>query len=144
MSLTVIRKPEPWDVIVVGSGATGGWAAHKLARHGLSVLVLEAGAEGPDLPEDSSTLSGRVKRRVARTLDRITKRRAVQMSHPAYWELDPELFVLDTEHPYDVAEGKPFHWIRTRSLNGRMLTWGGIGVRTSDYEFRAPEQDGFG
>src|SRR5262245_63001865 len=31
------------DAIVVGSGATGGWAAKELAEKGLNVLVLEAG-----------------------------------------------------------------------------------------------------
>jgi choline dehydrogenase-like flavoprotein len=32
-----------YDAIIVGSGATGGWAAKHLAESGLEVLVLEAG-----------------------------------------------------------------------------------------------------
>ena len=38
-----------FDAIVVGSGATGGWAAMDLTSAGLSTLVLEAGAV-PSLP----------------------------------------------------------------------------------------------
>jgi choline dehydrogenase-like flavoprotein len=140
MPLTVLTKPEPWDVIVIGSGATGGWAALELARHGLSVLVLEAGPDGPDAPAVHSESELVAKRRI----DRLCRRRTIQAKHSAYWHLDPDLFVVDLEHPYHAAEGKPFEWIRTRAVNGRLLTWGGIGVRTSDYEFRAPEQDGFG
>ena len=32
-----------YDAIVVGSGATGGWAAKQLAEAGLEVALLEAG-----------------------------------------------------------------------------------------------------
>ena len=32
-----------YDVIVVGSGASGGWVAKGLTEHGLAVLMLEAG-----------------------------------------------------------------------------------------------------
>lgn len=140
MSLTILKKPEPWDVIVIGSGATGGWAAYELGRHGLSVLVLEAGPDLVDAPE----LDNEPELRAKRTFDRLFQRRKTQARHIAYWELDPEHFVVDAENPYRTAEGKAFNWIRSRTVNGKLLTWGGIGVRASDYEFRAPEQDGFG
>lgn len=140
MAPTILKRPQPWDVIVIGSGATGGWAAHELGRRHLKVLVLEAGPDGSDLPRGRPEILLTMKR----YFDRGTRRRRTQSRHQAYWELDPDLFVVDTENPYETAPGKDFQWIRTRSLNGRLLTWGGVGVRTSDYEFRAPEQDGFG
>src|SRR5437870_13333585 len=34
---------QPYDAIVVGSGATGGWAAKQLAEAGLRVALVEAG-----------------------------------------------------------------------------------------------------
>ncbi|MER7949283.1 GMC family oxidoreductase [Streptomyces sp. NPDC096079] len=39
-----------YDVIVVGAGVAGSLVAHQLGRHGRRVLVLEAGAKGPDGP----------------------------------------------------------------------------------------------
>jgi choline dehydrogenase-like flavoprotein len=36
-------KEEVYDAIVVGSGATGGWAAKELTEGGMRVIVLEAG-----------------------------------------------------------------------------------------------------
>ena len=32
-----------FDVIVIGSGISGGWAAKELTEHGAKVLMLEAG-----------------------------------------------------------------------------------------------------
>src|SRR5262249_22601386 len=34
-----------YDAIIVGSGATGGWAAKSLTERGMTVLVLEAGRQ---------------------------------------------------------------------------------------------------
>jgi choline dehydrogenase-like flavoprotein len=36
---------EPFDVLIVGSGAGGGMAAYELTRRGLKVLLLEAGRD---------------------------------------------------------------------------------------------------
>ena len=44
---------DPYDVIIVGSGAGGAAAAHRLALAGVNVLLLEKGSE---LPTDGSTL----------------------------------------------------------------------------------------
>jgi choline dehydrogenase-like flavoprotein len=38
-----MAKTPTFDAIVVGSGATGGWAAKQLTEKGLRVLLLEAG-----------------------------------------------------------------------------------------------------
>ena len=140
MTFTLLKRAKPWDVVVIGSGATGGWAALQLGRRGLSVLVLEAGPDGIDAPSRQSALRLRAKQFV----DGALGQRKIQSRIPNYWELDPDLFVLDTEHPYRTPEGRDFDWIRTRAVNGRLLTWGGIGVRTSDYEFKAAERDGYG
>jgi choline dehydrogenase-like flavoprotein len=37
------RSQSTYDVIVVGSGATGGWAAKELTEGGMKVALLEAG-----------------------------------------------------------------------------------------------------
>src|SRR4029079_11268807 len=46
--------PIECDVVVVGSGATGGWAAMALSAGGLNVLVLEAGPEHPPIEPGAS------------------------------------------------------------------------------------------
>ena len=42
--LQIVSPKEPFDAIVVGSGATGGWAAKELTAAGMRVALLEAGA----------------------------------------------------------------------------------------------------
>ena len=42
--ITLATRPPDFDVIVVGSGATGGWAAKTFAEAGFTTAVLEAGA----------------------------------------------------------------------------------------------------
>ena len=39
----LVPRKKIFDVLVVGSGASGGWVAKEASEHGLSVLMLEAG-----------------------------------------------------------------------------------------------------
>ena len=42
----IARDNDIYDALVVGSGATGGWAAKQLTEAGMKVAVLEAGDDG--------------------------------------------------------------------------------------------------
>jgi choline dehydrogenase-like flavoprotein len=69
---------------------------------------------------------------------------AIQQLHGGYWESNPKFFVDDSEHPYSTPADKPYYWIRGRQVGGRSLTWGGVTLRFSDYEFEASRRDGVG
>src|SRR6476620_2472548 len=56
-----LSTPDPYDAVIVGSGAAGGWAALTLAERGLRVLVLEAGDHlDPDI--DGEHVAQRLRR----------------------------------------------------------------------------------
>lgn len=81
MTFTLLKRAKPWDVVVIGSGATGGWAALQLGRRGLSVLVLEAGPDAIDAPSRQSALRLRAKQFV----DGALGQRKIQSRIPNYW-----------------------------------------------------------
>jgi choline dehydrogenase-like flavoprotein len=139
--MEVITHAEPWDAIVVGSGATGGAAARKLTEGGLRVLVLEAGTPIASASDYGSFFTNGV-----RLLYRhfVSGRQHVQKSHPTYWSTHPDFFVDDKDNPYTTPEGKPFRWIRTRRVGGRSLVWDAVTPRFSDFDFKAGSRDGYG
>jgi len=133
-------SPKIYDAIVIGAGATGGVAAKTLAQQGLTVLVLDAGPQfNPDVVTASSFTQG-----LLRVLNLATRRQSYQALHPGYWKANPKLFVNERENPYSTPKDRPFYWIRGRQVGGRSLTWGGITLRLSDYEFKAASHDGYG
>lgn len=130
---------EIYDAIVVGSGANGGIAAKELSERGLKVLVLEAG-RAPKPSEVGNEVRDMAKR--AYNLG-FSKRQSYQAMHPGYWKANPDFFIDEKENPYTTLTDQPFSWIRGRQVGGKSLTWGGITLRLSDYEFKAASRDGY-
>ncbi len=124
---------ETFDAIVVGSGATGGWAAKELTEGGLRVALLEA---GPMLAfGERQSRPGRPAR---------AERQPVQALCDAFNEASAPLFVDDVDNPYSHPEGAPFNWIRGRQVGGRLHLWTRMCVRMSDHELKAAGRDGVG
>jgi choline dehydrogenase-like flavoprotein len=127
------------DVVVVGAGATGGWAAKGLTETGLTVALLEAGPAQPfgDAPGSGAGAGG-----AGAAAD--PARQPIQAHCYAYGPETAHLFVDDLDCPYTTPEGKPFDWIRGRVVGGRLHTWGRMCLRMSDGDFKAASGDGEG
>lgn len=151
---------QSFDVIVVGSGASGGMAAFQLATAGLKVLMLEAGRlVDPDreyrtmewpyenarrgrLPGDELALSAAEYRQLDRPYAAAKKlewyHRVSSYSSNTFTR---NWLVNEKEHP---TTGTPFAWVRARVLGGKTNLWGRVALRFSDYDFKAASRDGFG
>ncbi len=130
----------PFDAIVVGSGATGGVAALTLAEKGIRVLVIEA---GPQIKRNEAS-SNEPKDTLNRLSGIITKKHANQSQHPGYWKNNPDLYSNELNHPYSQSKEKPFLWTQGKQYGGRSLTWGGITLRFSPGDFHPSKKDGYG
>ena len=133
-----------YDCIIVGSGASGGWAAKELTEKGLDVLVLEAGPRrDPAKDFREHTWPYELPHRGYRTREQ-RKRQHVQTTCYACTEYTRHLFLDDLEHPFTTPSGKPFNWIRGRHMGGKTIMWARQSYRFSDYDFKAATHDGFG
>jgi choline dehydrogenase-like flavoprotein len=128
---------ERYDVIVIGSGAAGSFAARELSEQGLSVLVLEAG-RGVG-PEDMLGATGRKPHGVS-LLGRIRATLAgqpIQARVAFFNERMVKFLVNDRLHRYRTAPKSPYLWFRGRQVGGRLHIFGRVLNRWSDHEFAA-------
>lgn len=143
--MTSRSKPEEYDAIVVGSGASGGWVAKELTENGMKVLMLEAGP--PRIPTKDFTehvWPYQLKYRGFGNRRALLENQPVQHLCYACNEYSHQFFVNDHEHPYTTPPGKPFMWVRGRQIGGKTFCWARESYRYSDYEFKAASRDGFG
>src|SRR5271155_299897 len=133
-----------YDAIVVGSGATGGWAAKQLAEAGLQVALLEAGRNVSPREFTEHKPVFELKYRDMSGAGDWRKRRPVQIQCYACTEYNYDWFVDDVENPYSTPADKPFSWQRMRIVGGRTLCWGRQSYRLSDLDLKAASLDGYG
>ena len=139
------REPKPsYDVIVVGSGASGGWACKRLAEAGLKVALLEAGRPQSDENFSEHKPAFELKYR-NRAKEIIRKTRPIQSVFEVCNEYTYDWFANDLDEPYTTPEGQPFYWMgRLRMTGGRTNVWGRVSLRFSDADFKAASLDGYG
>jgi choline dehydrogenase-like flavoprotein len=131
-----------YDVLIVGTGASGGLAAKVLTEHGLETLLVEG---GPSI-DTSKYLThswpydfpfrgvGSPKRAAADGKLAASERTPF-----------PGFYAERSQHPYTTPPGKPFDWsLRSRILGGRTLHWGRQSFRLAEYDFKAASRDGYG
>jgi choline dehydrogenase-like flavoprotein len=135
-----VRQPERFDAIVVGSGATGGWAAKKLTESGMRVALVEAGANVSKKDYTEHNMPWQMP--YLGMSPKVFKDRPIQGTCYACSEYNYKWFVNDIENPY--TQDKPYKWIRMRVLGGRSLGWGRQSYRMGDIDFKAASRDGYG
>jgi choline dehydrogenase-like flavoprotein len=133
-----------FDVIVVGSGASGGWAAKRLAEAGVKVGLLDSGRVlAPSEYSEHSPAFSLPYRNQGREVIRRTRPVQTQLGSCNEWNYT--WFKNDLEEPYTTAEKKPFSWQgRMQVVGGRTNVWGRQSYRMSDLDFKAASHDGFG
>ena len=133
-----------FDVIVVGSGASGGWAAKRLSEAGIKVALLEAGKPQGDAEFTEHVPEYDLKYR-DRANDWMRRTRPRQRDCYACREWNYKWFVNDLEEPYTTPDDKPFSWQgRTRVVGGRTNVWGRQSYRFSDQDLHGHSFDGEG
>jgi choline dehydrogenase-like flavoprotein len=138
------NQREIYDVIVVGSGASGGWAAKRLSEAGLKVALVEAGREQSEANFTEHKPGFELKYRDMAP-EIVRKTRPVQSEVGACNEYTYTWFCNDLEEPYTTAAGMPFSWQgRLRITGGRTNVWGRVALRLSDLDFKAASLDGYG
>ena len=133
-----------YDVIVVGSGASGGWACKRLAEAGLKVALLEAGRPQSDKNFTEHTPAFALKYR-NQAAEIIRKKRPIQSRFDVCNEYTQDWFVNDHEEPYTTPADQPFLWMgRVRMTGGRTNVWGRVSLRYSEFDFKSASHDGYG
>tara|TARA_Y100001972_G_scaffold129014_1_gene193429 strand:+ start:1406 stop:3094 length:1689 start_codon:yes stop_codon:yes gene_type:complete len=132
-----------FDVIVIGSGISGGWAAKEFCEKGMKTLVLERGRDVKHLEDYPTALKNPWDFEHRNQMPhQVREANPIVSRCYAFGEATEHFFLKDTEHPY--IQEKPFDWIRGYQVGGKSLLWARQVQRWSKFDFEMPARDGFG
>lgn len=133
------KEKRTYDAIVIGSGASGGWAAKELCDAGLKTLVLDRGRMVRHI-EDYPTASKAPWEFEFRGNIPLDKRAGLA---DWSWKREETVQWAMSEDEQPVIFEKPFRWWRSYHVGGKSLLWARATQRWSDYDFEGPARDGF-
>lgn len=137
-----MSKTNHFDVIVIGSGISGGWAAKEFCERGLKTLVLERGHNVEHIKDYPTANLDPWEFQHANKLPlNIAEENPIVSKCYAFKEDAKHFFLKDNEQPY--IQDKPFDWIRADAVGGKSLLWARQVQRWSDFDFEGPARDGF-
>ena len=131
------RRKRTYDAIVIGSGASGGWAAKELCDKGLKTLVLERGRDVKHIKDYPTASKGpwQFEHRGNVPLEKREGYSRPMREETMHWA------IKDDEQPF--IQEKPFRWFRGYHVGGKSLLWARQTQRWSDFDFEGPVRDGF-
>lgn len=122
--MQIKKQPRGYDVVIVGSGASGGMAAWNLTKQGVDVLMLDAGERFDPANFWMALLPYERRERLRRGEK-------------------PQRFFLDLkEQPLITPPEQPFNLYRVWGWGGKTNIWGRVSLRYSDLDFKV--DDGYG
>lgn len=128
---------EIYDVLIIGSGHSGGMAAKILTEKGIRCLMLNAGPV--------ANVSRDTERLPAYELPYRGFRPPGQVDHVFQAnEFNANVWVDEREVPYTYDTNQPYNWVRVRLFGGRSLFWSRQSFRLSNYELKGKSHDGYG
>lgn len=138
------EEKKNFDVIVIGTGVTGGWAAKELCENGLNTLVLERGKMVEHITDYPTMYDDPWDYEFKGELKREESKNQLKQARTGYTIKEPSKhwFVDDLKHPYN--ETKRFDWIRGYHVGGKSLMWARMSFRWSEMDFEANLKDGHG
>jgi choline dehydrogenase-like flavoprotein len=103
--------PQTYDAIIVGSGATGGWAAMELTRAAMKVLMIEAGSHIDQAKNFHHTFLYQI--------DYRGQGKPGTMRRYSGTERTYRIMLDNEENPYTTTPDTVYRWGRSRCLGGR-------------------------
>lgn len=135
-------KKYDFDVIVVGSGMSGGHAAMEFTKKGYKVLVLDRGKSIEHGNYETEGLAPWELPLRDKQSHHDHVRQPIQAAMPALKPATKHHFIDDIDYPYD--QEKPFTWVRSAKVGGKSILWARHTYRWNKWDFKANAKDGHG